>query len=155
MSKVLKCAHCQYSTTRTYNLKRHQLAKHPDATINSQPAEPESQNVMDISQNVMNPVQNVMDISQNVMNPAQNVMVSSNDNCLLNQCNKCEKYFASLFSLRRHTPICKGKLQPNQCNNCLKILSNRQNKYHHIKTCKADNSASQPTTINNITKIWN
>lgn len=145
MSKVLKCAHCQYSTTRTYNLKRHQLAKHPDATIIEQLAEPESQNVFVEAPNVfLNEIQNETEVPQNVFQTLDSTV-------LRNQCNKCDKCFCKSSNLKRHMEICKGKILPNQCPKCLKIYSSRQNKHIHMKRCKADNSTSQPTTIHNIT----
>lgn len=140
MSKVLKCEHCSYSTTRTYNLKRHQLSKHPSSETT---ATTDSQNVFQNSQNVFQDSQNVFQNSQNVFQEQEHVQ--------LNKCGKCEKCFSTRYNLERHVPSCKGKLSPNQCPRCLKIFSTRQNKHIHSKRCKAEGSTTLTNITNNIT----
>ena len=134
MSTVFACSLCSYSSTRLYNLKRHQQARHVQSENGA-------------SENIVPAAQNVMTGAQNVMTGAQNVMTGYNSETSLHQCDMCHKMFRSSYNLKRHLNTCKGSILPNQCHKCQKVLSNRQNKYHHLKTCKA---MDQPgTTVHN------
>jgi hypothetical protein len=151
MSKEYCCAHCDYVTDRSYNLKRH-IKKHQSGDINDrvlqQPTTDHvSQNVVLPSQNVVLPSQNVVLPSQNVVLPSQNVVLPSQNVTLCDdietgnnnsqfKCETCYKTFAKEWCLKRHQPLCKGLENPNQCEKCLKVLSCRQNKRRHMLICK-------------------
>lgn len=141
---VYTCTQCDYTTSRSYNLKRHMNLVHDD----------EGQNVVTNGQFVVEKGHVVVDKRQNVVMNGQHVV--NHGNCE-HICDKCGKALSCKRSLKRHAPICKGPILPNQCPVCERILSDRHSKWKHMKVCNGvdkihTNVLPQQTaqTINNI-----
>ena len=121
ISKMMyRCQRCDYSSTRRYDLRRHERRKIPCVSKQAeapsivetqnrfstgQNVSPTGQNVSPTGQNVSPSEQNVSPTGQNVSPSEQNVSPSEQN---VFQCERCKKAFSSIKSLKRHNISCKG-----------------------------------------------
>ena len=108
--KMHKCVHCNYSTKRKFDLKRHHYAKHTDI-------------IFEIN-GKYNMCENVHPLGENVHPKFI--------------CKKCNKTYKSKRYLSEHEKKCKG-IDELTCPKCMLSFSSRQAKANHINrnNCKA------------------
>ena len=144
--KLFKCPDCIYTTKRSYDLKRHQNAKHK--TINN-----EEQNVPFIRQDVPFLRQDVPLLRQDVPFLRQDVPPSNtNDNNNKMHCKKCNKLYLTYKNLINHESKCIG-VDNLTCPKCMKSFSSRQHKSRHIKNVKCIARSILHAQIPNIQNI--
>lgn len=131
-----KCAFCDYTSSRKYNLDRHIKNRHNSP-----------QNVNPAPQNVTPHPQNVTPAPQNVTPAPQIVSHVDETQCDRKTCGKCGKIFSRSDSMKRHMLICDGITYSNECSQCGKVLSSRQSKYRHMKTCTVPQQPTLGTVI--------
>lgn len=108
------------------NVTRHSIRKHTyDGKIGIL-------NVNTIASNVNTMDSTVNIVDSNVNNPEENV---NNKSTSVQQCHKCNKILANSKSLKYHSNICKGVLNPMECHNCHKIFNTSSAKSKHLKMC--------------------
>ena len=122
--KMHKCVHCNYSTKRKFDLKRHHYAKHFN-TIFEKNAEYKM-------------CENVHPFGENVHPPSENVHPSCENVHPKFICKKCNKTYKSKRYLSEHEKKCKG-IDELTCPKCMLSFSSRQAKANHINrnNCKA------------------
>ena len=131
--KLHKCAYCQYSSKRNYDIKRHQNAKHKVEFI--------------IDCDKIRNGQNVSPIGQNVSPIGQNVSP-----CNL-FCTKCNKIYKTEKNLKNHIQKCRG-VDELTCSKCMTSFTTRAAKSKHIKNnkCKAKSIIhARSPNVQNIT----
>jgi hypothetical protein len=119
--------------------------------------------------NVNEPVYNVNAPVRNVNQPDR-IVNESDDNVNASDltCLKCSKVFKFKCRLSKHTPVCRGVIDPKSCDYCKKTFKHSDSKYHHHKICKVriekESNALVPavtttemsaSTINNANTIQN
>ena len=124
ISKVMKvCAHCEYTTNREYNMKRHMILVHNITEEQSeQNVHLDQQYVRPVQQYVHQKQQNVHP-EQQYVHPIQHKALCAGSASLL--CNLCGKCLSSRQRLQTHIAVCKGTSNPLQCDVCFKVLSSR------------------------------
>jgi hypothetical protein len=151
---VHKCAHCDYTSEKSFNVKRHTIRCHN--SVNNH----ESQNVVNaaafVSQPtafVAQPAAFVAQTTAFVAQPAAFVAQPAGSVTLLeNQCSQCLRVFSRKYGLIKHAVNCTG-CPSLQCEICGMTFLNRSIKYRHKKkgTCTPNSEHSTPQVINNIT----
>ena len=131
-SNIFKCPHCDYSTTRKYNLTLHLNKKNP-----CKPKENES-GVCEDEQNI-NPVfknEQKVNPSEQKVNPFEQKVNP------IFSCKLCIKSFTFKSSLKRHEKICKGMINPLQCQTCKFVFScaSAKSRHHNSGKCKSPES---------------
>lgn len=128
--KYFCCSQCDYTTTRSFNLKRHIGLMHHEVH------DTKGLNVVNDVSNVVKPVSNVVNSVSNVVDNVSNVVdTSGHGNKILLKCEHCYRTFSSHVTLKRHQPVCKRISHPNECEKCGLILGDRHAKSKHVKTC--------------------
>ncbi len=149
---MLECPHCQYKTSKTFNLSRHISSRHSSKTPQTEDetvcryCSTKYSNKYNCARHMlsfckMKPVGQNVDVGgqnvdvggQNVDVGGQNVDVAQKDS---HKCAKCYKTFTTKRRLDDHSTICSEATHPFQCNKCDKILASRYSKSHHVKICK-------------------
>jgi uncharacterized C2H2 Zn-finger protein len=99
----------------------------------------EPQNVIIEPQNVIIEPQKVIIDPQNVIIEPQKVIIEKADDASHGyRCERCYKLFTTLWSLKRHEPICKEISNPLQCHICNKVFTHASNKSRHLQSCKIE-----------------
>lgn len=130
------CHHCDYKSTREYNLRRHMVAKHS------------VKNVHETMNNVHEVYNNVNDIANNVHCVSENVHPdTSNENSNSKQCPKCNKELSSRSYMLIHAESCKGVRNILQCEYCNKVFASRSSKSNHLRNCKAKQLADSQALV--------
>ena len=151
---MLTCSYCTYSTSRSYNFKRHINIHHNQYNnvilSNTNSNNQEVKNVCLEVKNVCLEVKNVCPEDKNVSLEVKNVFhnilnINPNENDNENnkyiycneinkyKCNGCYKTFVKKISIKNH--ICKKINNPYECPKCHLVLSGRNCKSKHIKRC--------------------
>ena len=151
---MLTCTYCTYSTTRSYNFKRHINIHHNQTNnivySNTNSNDQEVKNVCPEVKNVCLEVKNVCLENKivslenkNVFHNILNIIPNENDNenniyiycdeTKKYKCNGCYKTFVKKISIKNH--ICKKINNPYECPKCHLVLSGRNCKSKHIKRC--------------------
>lgn len=154
MSTVLKCSHCSYVTTRTYNLTRHM--KTHDIPCQNQEIQT-AENVNMLPTNVVMSPTNVVMPPTNVVIPPTNVVIEDNTEMSTRfQCNTCYKSFSRKYLLTKHKRVCQAVISPLMCPKCFTTYADRASKSKHVKHCKGvlactdgDNSINTTNNIQN------
>lgn len=115
---TLHCEHCSYSTTRSFNLKRHISSRHKYA--GDLATTPQSQSETTQSQNETKCIQN-------------ETLESQNEHYGF-RCPNCHRKYAYRNSLAKHLPKCKGVKDPLECPSCHVKFPYRKALYRHRKT---------------------
>ena len=149
--KIHKCVHCNYSTKRKFDLKRHHYAKHSNIIFVNNDKNKTCENVSPLGENV-NPLgENVSPLGENVSPVGENVSPKF-------ICKKCNKTYKSKRYLSEHEKNCTG-VDDLTCPRCMISFTTRQAKSKHINrnNCKARSIiyARKPNskiieTVNNI-----
>ena len=140
------CQLCNYSSTRRYDLRRHQTRKLPCMSIKS----------ITTTSNVDKPnsSESHADSSESHANVLDNYVGDTKKTPFV--CDKCEKLFVSKYSLKNHQERhCEG-VKPNVCPTCLKTFSTRKGRNNHLRlvSCSppvAPESPSNRKVVNTIT----
>ena len=149
--KMHKCVHCNYSTKRKFDLKRHHYAKHSNIIFENIGEYNMCENVHPLGENVHPLGENVHPLGENVHPLCENVHSKF-------ICKKCNKTYKSKRYLSEHEKKCKG-IDELTCPKCMLSFSSRQAKANHINrnNCKARSIiyARKPNskiieTVNNI-----
>ena len=162
---MLNCAHCSYTTNRTYNLNRHILTKHSSAyTMLLQDTNKEQfinnmeqfinikeQNINIEEQNI-NIEEQYINIDNQNINIEKSIEEASEDGTETQgtkeyKCETCYKYFGYLKTLKRHTSVCKKIQHPHECINCHKQFACSSSLCVHRKGCIS--TALIPASITN------
>ena len=150
---MLTCAHCSYTTNRTYNLNRHITTKHSSAStvplqdtsteqfinITEQFINIKEQNINMEEQNINIEELNINIDNQNI-NIEKSIEEASEDGTETQgnkefKCETCYKYFSYQKTLKRHIGICKKIQHPYECMNCHKRFSSSASLCVHRKGC--------------------
>ena len=155
---LYKCEHCNYSTKRLCDLRRHENRKFPCNrktkvdTCNLEDNNNCSNTNETMSQNNENMSQNDANMSLNNENMSLN-----NENISLNTdtiftCSKCNKQLKCKQNLINHEKICDG-YDKRQCKICLRMFATTHGKWKHTKyvKCSPPATPSGTQTINNTT----
>jgi len=145
--KKHKCEFCNYKTNRSFDLKRHQNAKHKCQIIENINNNLTGENVTPSGENVTPNCENVTPNCENVTPNCENVTpsgenVTPNEKIVTpseqNICKKCNKIYNSKRYLIEHEKKCKG-VDELTCPKCMISFTNRHHKSRHIKNnnCKA------------------
>ena len=134
MENGYKCDHCDYTSSRRYNVDRHMQKKH----VAPQNVSISPQNVSISPQNVSIAPQNVSISPQNVINTP----IVNNHACV-----QCSKVFSRVDGLKRHMLVCKGTSNHLECVRCHKVFYTRQSKSRHVKSCKVLNTQVSKTVM--------
>lgn len=118
--KTHQCTFCAYSTTRKYDLKRHQNAKHK----------------CEIAPN-MHLCDNVIDQGADGIKYCDNVFPIDENGISNFQCFKCNKKYTTKRYLTKHEMNCK-RVDSLTCPKCMVSFANRHNKSRHIKNNKCE-----------------
>ena len=160
---LYKCDHCNYSTKRLCDLRRHENRKYPcNRKVKEDTCNLEDNGIMENSDLNTNANDlNTNDIDQESIVDDQESLVEYPDSNVKNQsknskfvCYKCGKSFSRNQRLKGHMEKCDG-LDKRQCKICLKVFATKQGRYQHMKYVKCSPpipSSSQPSssTTNNI-----
>jgi len=121
---ILKCSFCDYTTTRNYNLKRHEISKHSKEILNEHTREDD----------------NKLNIHCEIIK----------DEFI---CKKCDKKYLTYKSYLKHEENCNS-LDILTCPRCMITFSSHQSKCNHMKrnSCKAKSiiHAKKSIITNNI-----
>ena len=160
---LYKCDHCDYSSKRLFDLRRHENKKKPcykKIEVVACKIE-ETQKVSSEPQIVSSEPQIVSAEPQIVSAEPQIVsaepQIVSAEPQIVSEfaCSKCNKIFNRKDNLRRHEKTCEG-LNPLQCPICLKVFATRHGKWKHKMYVKCSPPSSQTNlTTNNNTNIDN
>ena len=154
---IYRCANCDYSSTRRYDLRRHERRKTPCVQNTHDTSSTQSINASEKrGQNVAPEGQNVAPKGQNVAPKGQNVALE------IKICERCNKSFSCMKSLHRHKMSCKG-VDCMTCPRCFKVFNTRKGKYKHLSkvNCRSaklpdkSNVSIQNITHNNTTNVHN
>ena len=129
---IYKCDHCNYSTKRSCDLRRHQSKKRPC----------NKKIVVDVDK---------LKKAQNINADTQNINAEFKSN--IYTCFKCQKQFNRKDKLKTHESVCDG-LDSKQCKICFKMFTTSQGKYQHNKHVKCSPQIPPQSLhhiINNIT----
>ena len=143
---MLTCAHCSYTTNRTYNLNRHILTKHSCASTMPLQCNSMEQFINNMEQNINIKEQNInieeqyINIDNQNINIKKSVEEASEDGTETPgnkeyKCKTCYKYFGYLKTLKRHIAVCKKIQHPYECMNCHKLFSCSSSLCVHRKGC--------------------
>jgi len=129
------CEECNYTTSKKYNLIRHQNNKHFEKQSKIEIEENVNQNEENVNQNEENVNQNEENVNQNEENVNQN---EENVKSNIYQCKKCNKKYKTLKFLINHEKKCNG-INILTCPKCMFTFSSRSSKSAHMKknNCKA------------------
>ena len=121
--KIYKCQYCDYNTIRSYNLLRHQFAKHQNYLNENQDIKINEKIVPLNEKNVPPNEKNVPPNEKNV--PPKFI------------CKKCNKFYKIKKSLLEHEKKCNG-LDDLTCARCMISFTTRQHKSRHVlkNNCK-------------------
>jgi hypothetical protein len=146
---IYKCDHCNYSTKRSCDLRRHQSKKRPcnkkivvdvDKLKEAQNINADTQNINADTQNINADTQNINADTQNINADTQNINAEFKSN--IYTCFKCQKQFNRKDKLKTHESVCDGVCDGNNVRYALKCLqllkastntinmSNVHHKYH-------------------------
>ena len=151
------CAHCQYTTTRKYNMERHSIMVHnilyiykpintENVSINEQ------KTIIDEQKTIIDEQKTIIDEPKTIIDEQKTIIddqLETNNNI----CIKCNKSLSCKSSLNRHILICKRVINPLECYICHKIFTTTGNKSRHIKYCTS--KALIPIDTNNNTTTNN
>jgi len=136
---MYRCTNCSYSTTRQYDLRRHERRKKPCTTnvMTDQDEELRGQNISREGQNISRERQNISREGQNISREGQNI--SHNSRRIINSCycDKCKKYLSCKKSFDRHVQRCKG-YPSKTCPRCHRTFTTYQAHWKHIRHNKCD-----------------
>ena len=143
-----KCGHCDYKSTRPYNLKRHMVTKHVHINVDNSHI-----NVDTLHTNVDNSHINVDRLHTNVDRVHTNVdSLHTNVDNRKFTCNKCNKTFKYKWFLDRHTTSCLTKIDAKTCEYCNRVFSDRSARHRHHKICKVRiEKDSMALVVNHVT----
>jgi len=132
------CKYCNYSTKNTWNMKRHYSRVHYEYydwknEVASNLVLQASKSVLQAS-NLVLPASNL--VLDNTSASALTTISNNNNDHSENICEKCNKLFSCMKTLKVHSNICKGIVNPFQCPLCNKIFNNTSNKNRHLRICK-------------------
>jgi len=124
-TEYFKCEHCDYKSTRQYNVKRHMVSKHT-AEKHTLPAEKHTL-----------PAEKHTFLAEKHTLPAEKHTLEDSKSTHTIQCETCQKIFSSHYNLKVHAKTCKGKnYTPETCQFCDKCFHHASAKYRHVKICK-------------------
>ena len=154
---IYKCEHCDYSTKRLCDLRRHQNKKFKCynklkvSVDNVEDGRHINGDVLDINGDVLDINGDVLDINGDVLNVNANEIDKHNSINKELICSKCFKGFSRKSIRLKHESKCDG-LDSRQCKICLKMFTTYQGKYQHNKNVNCSPPPiQQPQTVNNIT----
>ena len=129
---IHSCSFCDYTTTRKYNLKRHEISMHSKEILNENKPNDIPEEVHNVPENVIN----------------TNEVTNIHNNKPKYFCSKCSKEYSTIKYLNNHEEKCIG-INILTCPRCMKTFSNRHNKSAHIKNnkCKAKSIIETHHTI--------
>jgi hypothetical protein len=147
-----KCAFCNYTTNRKYDLKRHQNAKHIGSFSNENEVLISGVNVtpngVNVTPNGVNVTPNGVNVTPSGVNVSPKLI-----------CKKCNKIYKNKKCLMSHEVKCKG-VDELTCSRCMISFTTRQHKSRHIANNKCKprsimyarkpNVENLPTTMNNM-----
>ena len=169
---LYKCEHCNYSTKRLCDLRRHENRKYPcnrkkkvdtcnledgeiltndihnvtDSLCNvTEPFHNVTVDIHNVTGNIHNVTDDIHNVTDDINNVGDDLHTVTESIKTKFQCEKCNKYLSSKNNLKIHQKKCDG-LHPRQCRICLKIFATRQGKYEHMKYVKC----KPPTSCMNI-----
>lgn len=141
----LSCSMCDYTTRRSYNLKRHIEMVHK---YNVQKVPEEVGKVSKL-------VGKVPETVEKVPFYVGKVPQLSDTNSGVYKCDECYKTFSSETTLKRHASCCKGVSSALECHLCGDVMKNKTAKWRHMKICTGqklideENRNVQTTNVNN------
>ena len=168
---LYNCTKCNYITNRLKNLERHYNRKFPcnrtskadhcilkdtqNHDLNTEKNDPNTEkNDPNTEKNDIDTEKNDIDTEKN-----NNTFFSLQSRKVF-PCFKCSKKFTRKDSMKIHTKICKGNIDPKQCEICLKIFSTTHGRVKHNRKVTCFPSSSIPTndqqsrtTSNNISNV--
>jgi len=167
---MLTCAHCSYTTTRTFNLKRHINSKHCSKIITSSNNSSKEQNINIEEQNINMEEQFINMEEQNINMEEQNINMeeqfinienitdieyhnSINEGYKQYKCEYCYKFFVYKKTLKRHINVCKKKKHPHECIACHKVFACAPSLCVHRKSCIGTYLVTYEDTNNELVNI--
>jgi len=156
---LYKCEHCDYTTKRIRDLRRHNDRKTPCYKENKEEIcnledgsniTPDGSNITPDGSNITPEGNNITPEGNNITPEGNNITpdesYDTNNNKTEMKCTKCNKQFRSIKGFKEHTSRCTG-LHPLQCVICLKMFASAVGKSKHKKYVKC----SPPIQHNNNT----
>ncbi len=166
------CQKCDYFSSRSGDLRRHQNRKTPCSSIMKENIQntKETQNLSNDHANSSNDHANSSNDhanssnghveSKNIHAEGYNIHAEVKEKTSIN-CDKCDKTFASKYSLKTHIKKhCEG-VKSNVCPRCLKTFNSRKGRNNHVRLVKCFNvstttqNSHQLFINNNTTNITN
>ena len=117
--KLVFCAHCSYTTTRNYNLKRHCISVHG----------------VEDAPNVQTGAPNVQSGAPNVACTHEHTQTDELSHQNGFKCPSCYMVFSQKRYVQRHLPRCKKISSPLECEKCHKIYQTRSALSMHRNRC--------------------
>ena len=158
---VYKCEHCDYSTKRVGDLRRHQNKKFRcynkskvsvDNVEEGENRQSDTSNLhckrTDARSDVSNLHYDVSNLHSDINSVGTNTIDNNINKDLI--CSKCFKTFSRKSIKLKHESKCDG-LDSRQCKICLKLFATSQSKWNHNNNVKCSPPPiQQPHTVKNI-----
>jgi hypothetical protein len=147
---MYKCDHCEYSSKRLCDLRRHEHKKNPcyikleDNVCNTEDPENLSLDPENLSldpENLSLDPENLSLDPENLSLDPENLSPQNLQSDKDFSCSKCNKTFTRKDHMKVHEKKCDG-LDIKQCNKCLRMFTTYQSKWKHTKL----NKCHPPTT---------
>ena len=137
LKMMYRCANCDYSSTRRYDLRRHERRKIPCISIKTTnmtskiDSSDSSESHADSSESHADSSESHADSSESHAGTLHNQIGDRTTTGFV--CDKCGKVLMSKYSLKNHKERhCEG-VKPNVCPTCLKTFSTRRGRNNHVR----------------------
>lgn len=149
----LNCPHCEYKTPKRYNLNRHIRLVHATECDDQRTVSTDSAGKFSLEAGKFSFEAGKFSLESgefSLNTQDQNNVVDTQDcNGKTHQCSLCEKFYSSSKTLKEHSRICKGKVNPLQCPTCHRDFPTAKAKCNHKRHCKGPEEGCGSNTVNN------